>query len=399
LKSQAEAQWYSKLPDKVRHQLFSIEEQDVLADTLQHTTPLNPPAPDPNDRKASRAARHSRKAAPSPYLSSSDESDPNKKKSRRKRHGKGDMATTRKRSDTELPTYNRNSIVHRSNSPHGLPWDSTAPPLPIPKAPLLTTHRRSKSFATLASASRPSYDATAAATDPEAVYYRNPEARHKLRQYLASPQRFDEALTFGFPSETQPDTPHTYNYRTASANTHYDTSSSYMETPELEDYKSYDTSDTGTESPATPADADFSWRASKFNRVSIFGSLDTDSIPSFDLKFAAEKPKPEPIAFIAPPLMNREMTLRMTLTRPDLRANEEEMYGYSRPTSDEDPLALDQLPTPVEDMSGTRGAFALSSEQRDYRSQSRVYEQSQTRRSSKAAGSGISRFFKKLRGH
>jgi hypothetical protein len=268
---------------------------------------------------------------------------------------------------------------------------------------LLTTHRRSKSFATLASATRPSFDATAAATDPEAVYYRNPEARHKLRQYLASPQRFDEALTYGFPAESQPDTPQTYNYRSASANTHYDTSSSYMETPQLEDYRSYDSSDTGTESPATPADADFSWRASKYNRVSIFGSLDTESLPSFDLPFVAEKPKAENVVpFIAPPLMNREMTLRMTLTRPDLRANEEEMYGYSRPTSDEDPLALDKLPTPIEDASGARGVFALPPIERESYSQSRHYEPSyQGRRSSSKpnGSSGISRFFKKLRGH
>src|SRR5271154_3638876 len=36
--------------------------------------------------------------------------------------------------------------------------------------------------------------------DPGAKHYRDPEARLKLRVYLASPQKFDEALEFGFPS-------------------------------------------------------------------------------------------------------------------------------------------------------------------------------------------------------
>lgn len=36
--------------------------------------------------------------------------------------------------------------------------------------------------------------------DPPAQYYRDPEARLKLRVYLASPQKFDEAVEFGFPT-------------------------------------------------------------------------------------------------------------------------------------------------------------------------------------------------------
>lgn len=36
--------------------------------------------------------------------------------------------------------------------------------------------------------------------DPGAAHYQDPEARLKLRLYLASPQKFDEAVEFGFPS-------------------------------------------------------------------------------------------------------------------------------------------------------------------------------------------------------
>jgi hypothetical protein len=53
------------------------------------------------------------------------------------------------------------------------------------------------------------------------------------------------------------------------------------------------------------------------------------------------------------------MTLRMTLTRPDLRANEDELYGWQpsspKPLKD-DPLALEDLVL-TDDMTGTKGAF------------------------------------------
>ncbi|KAL8886897.1 MAG: hypothetical protein Q9192_006413, partial [Flavoplaca navasiana] len=40
---------------------------------------------------------------------------------------------------------------------------------------------------------------------------------------------------------------------------------------------------------------------------------------------------------------NREMTLRMTLTRPEIRESEDLLYG----AGDNDPLALEHLPLPV----------------------------------------------------
>ncbi|KAL2840151.1 hypothetical protein BJY01DRAFT_218721, partial [Aspergillus pseudoustus] len=36
--------------------------------------------------------------------------------------------------------------------------------------------------------------------DPSAQYFHDPEARLKLRVYLATPQKFDEAIEFGFPA-------------------------------------------------------------------------------------------------------------------------------------------------------------------------------------------------------
>lgn len=222
----------------------------------------------------------------------------------------------------------------------------------------------------MVSLTRPSVENTSPAIDPDAVYYRNPEARHKLRQYLASAQKFDEALTYGFPANYQQDRTQPYAPRIPSSTGHND-AKAYLQNemisfvdhsesdPDLEE--SYDTSDNGTDSPATPADADFSWRSSKYNRVSIFGSLNTDSMPSLDLKFQPELLSPRVSTPAFPdPLLNREMTLRMTLTRPDLRANEDELYGWRKSTTHgDDPLALEQLPSPIEDTSGAHGAFAV----------------------------------------
>jgi hypothetical protein len=69
---------------------------------------------------------------------------------------------------------------------------------------------------------------------------------------------------------------------------------------------------------------------------------------------------------LSPDLDGREMTLRMTLTRPDLRVPEEDLHSFNRtqpnPSEQEksDPLALEHLPV-CDDHSGSRGAFAVHS--------------------------------------
>ena len=56
---------------------------------------------------------------------------------------------------------------------------------------------------------------------------------------------------------------------------------------------------------------------------------------------------------------NREMTLRMTLTRPDLRADEEQLYGWKEQKGrKDDPFALEELHL-TDDMTGAQGAFAV----------------------------------------
>jgi hypothetical protein len=50
----------------------------------------------------------------------------------------------------------------------------------------------------------------------------------------------------------------------------------------------------------------------------------------------------------------------MTLTRPDLRADEEQLYGWQPPPkgAKDDPFALEDL-TFSDDMTGAKGAFAV----------------------------------------
>ncbi|KFX93924.1 hypothetical protein O988_06574 [Pseudogymnoascus sp. VKM F-3808] len=82
---------------------------------------------------------------------------------------------------------------------------SQAPPTPS-KAPARTlsksqNHNRQRSRAvSLINTKYTAPDSPRLSIDPHATHYQDPEARLKLRVYLASPQKFDEAIEFGFPS-------------------------------------------------------------------------------------------------------------------------------------------------------------------------------------------------------
>jgi hypothetical protein len=70
---------------------------------------------------------------------------------------------------------------------------------------------------------------------------------------------------------------------------------------------------------------------------------------------------PSPLSPLGTGHLNREMTLRMTLTRPDLRADDDQLYGWQDPSPKpqpprDDPLALEELVF-SDDTTGTKGAF------------------------------------------
>jgi hypothetical protein len=164
--------------------------------------------------------------------------------------------------------------------------------------------------------------------DPSAKYYRDPEARLKLRVYLASPQKFDEAIEFGFPSLQD-----RQNVRCARPQTSpritQDSGRTFFtdDTPSLSDGDDDDKDD--LDDPDTPQDAEF-------RRFSKKSSSERTGITRPQLRI-------EPYALAS--THDREMTLHMTLTRPDLRSAEE-----MKPAKKVNDLPLEHEALPCDDV-------------------------------------------------
>ncbi|KAI1435014.1 hypothetical protein GGR50DRAFT_350751 [Xylaria sp. CBS 124048] len=158
-----------------------------------------------------------------------------------------------------------------------------------------------------------------ASIDTAATHYQDPEARHKLRAYLASPQKFDEALEFGFPTnDTCPaiESGDVLRRSKSFSRDLFMASSEKLKTFLADDNSSIYSDETSTpdlDSPITPHTP--------------------ENLPSNGKVFHPAKqgnnfPPKMPEECGQGPVTSREMTLRMTLTRPDLRSREEETYGW-----------------------------------------------------------------------
>ncbi|KAH8131797.1 hypothetical protein FP744_10006003 [Trichoderma asperellum] len=146
--------------------------------------------------------------------------------------------------------------------------------------------------------------------DQAPSHYQDPEARMKLRVYLASPHKFDEAIEFGFPSYDMQggETSHVRSFsRQGSSDRMHNLTSD-----DVESLISDPASPTDMASPRTPMSMDH---------------LSVEHSPHLPHEGAW------PANYAQAPASSREMTLRMTLTRPDLRADEEQMYGWQKPSS------------------------------------------------------------------
>ncbi|QDS68110.1 hypothetical protein FKW77_010170 [Venturia effusa] len=232
----------------------------------------------------------------------------------------------------------------------------TGSPAPQTPVSLSFSHHRPGHSRTTTLTVRPSIDSVSQSFDPAATYYQDPEARQKLRRYLSSPQKFDEAVEFGFPFDASaPDAEFLFRaHRSTSSNDAQaflkDEVISFID--RYDDKASEDSSEECPDSPATPADSDDRFQRKPYGS-SIFACLDYTDVPSLNFKMKSEIFAHR---FSQEPLANREMTLRMTLTRPELRANDEDLYLLSR--KEDDPLALEQLPM-SDDTTGENGAFAV----------------------------------------
>lgn len=144
--------------------------------------------------------------------------------------------------------------------------------------------------------------------DQAPSHYQDPEARMKLRVYLASPHKFDEAIEFGFPSYEGGETSHirSFSRQGSSDRMHH------LNNDDVESLISDPASPTDMASPRTPMSMDH---------------------PSVEHSPHIPHEGTWPANYAQAPASSREMTLRMTLTRPDLRADEEQMYGWQKPSS------------------------------------------------------------------
>ncbi|KAI1104154.1 hypothetical protein F4804DRAFT_307986 [Jackrogersella minutella] len=152
--------------------------------------------------------------------------------------------------------------------------------------------------------------------DPDAAHYQDPEARLKLRVYLASPQKFDEAIEFGFPSNDPASAGVCGDLPSAKSQSHL------VFSPDSEKFKTFLSDDRSStyseeaslpdpESPRTPNEPDKQVKPLQLSTADDFSSRLPDG-------------------YAQVPAASREMTLRMTLTRPDLRACEDQIYGWQK---------------------------------------------------------------------
>ena len=235
----------------------------------------------------------------------------------------------------------RKSFIRRhSLTPLPLPAPTLAPS--VPPVPPLPSPDQVRHFALSAKQSRPSTEQVLGLLEPPAErrYYQDQDARFKLRSALASTEKFDEALAFGFsPTDERS------NSSSTDPSFPLQQPTLYHSEQEDDDIKSIETL-----SPRTPT----------------YASEDQPAIkqPSFDSGFEL------PFTHMTRPKTsgssNREMTIHMTLTRRDLRSPspEEQLYSAQRfqntgvDVAKGDPLALEPLAV-TEDATGAHGAFAV----------------------------------------
>ncbi|KAI9847207.1 MAG: hypothetical protein M1837_003071 [Sclerophora amabilis] len=417
--TQAHAQWYLSLPEKIRRKHFTPEEQLKLAGTCQ-TVIL-----DAADEALYRLGRHSNRSLHS--IADSPIREDFSPDSLRSRSASGsvdsfDLQVEPPIEENELKEITEDwfrwleeeeeeeddeeeegeeeedeedepaSLLGADNYHANIVPDDTVPPLPPnghvrrpsfrrgpslepqisaqqPCATIETVarlsrdgHERNKTSLNISnSAPKPNTKAAALTGDSEATYYQDPEARLKLRLYLGSAQKFDEALEFGFPSTDGANVEISKHERARAEKRKSggNGAQSFLN----DDYRflfddgdeSDDSSVPEIDEPTTPSEVDFTFRPHRLPSA-------TDSIGAEKLFTPSRKLSVDPYAHGL--TSGREMTLRMTLTRPELREEEskkiEPPYLATRETTD--PLVLGALPPLTEDATGTLGPFGAGAD-------------------------------------
>ncbi|GIZ39260.1 hypothetical protein CKM354_000265000 [Cercospora kikuchii] len=216
---------------------------------------------------------------------------------------------------------------------------SSLTPLPLPPPTLLPPIPPLPHANTLRSAPSSQNEN---ASNNKAQFYKDSDARSKLRAFLASPEKFDEALEFGFPVEL----PDKEQHHTSRGPT--PTMEHFFDEENLDEEDEEDLSnDSSMASPMT------------------VGSFSSSETPHGSVDSGIALKSKSSVRSFTPDLDGREMTLRLTLTRRELRAPEDRLYAVQRTqfsgvdVETVDPLALGTLEF-CDDPSGKQGAFAIN---------------------------------------
>ncbi|KAF3938427.1 hypothetical protein ABW19_dt0201778 [Dactylella cylindrospora] len=346
--AESDALWYLRLPDSIKRKYFSKEERNILQRRCQEIIP------DPAERSIyllpPRFANRSLTTLMSHSSASLlyDSVDMKEKETSRNNAGQFNRPVSRASSVADTTDFSSLALpMQNFETPK-------VAPAPVDNANKRQFMRRSMSLTKNFRQSRQSFTgfvftASTPSTrshshshslshdftrnsnpiignslDYEATYWQDPEARHKLRLYLASPQNFDEAVEFGFPSLTNDNN---------DASTVSKASTKKSEIVETISILTGDTDEgalnTGLRPrPATSGGVESNPR----NALRAVPAIRESPISKLD---AMNSPQ------------NREMTLRMTLTRKDLRATDDEIYGWQSPSPG--PLGPDSFHSATQD--------------------------------------------------
>ncbi|KAF2151206.1 hypothetical protein K461DRAFT_279995 [Myriangium duriaei CBS 260.36] len=365
----AEAVWFLSLPDKVRRQHFTKEEQilirakselvllDTAPDVLNHVEETQPPMQQHMRSKSIAYDSRTRPELPSiatmPALPTLDgfRSSPNSPGL-----DSEDMETPRMQNDTfhgspfkqHRSTFLRSPTVRHSCFVRSNTSGNTSPTMDV-----RPDFHRSKT-----SPSRAQPPPPLPILAQKTLYLKDPHTKEFLRDCLDS-SKFEETLNFGFPSATSNLGFRATMWEAVSPGT--DVRMNWLDSPADEDEEDDEFLELSSADEADLSTPTSVVHPSLLRRGSSKCSSDADQEEDDD--FVARNHSG---ASYFEALMNRDMTLRMTLTRPELRASDEELYGWQdgyeevAPVELEvtrDPLALESLNF-SDDMSGLNGAFA-----------------------------------------
>lgn len=248
-------------------------------------------------------------------------------------------------SKTRRPSFRRRISISklpfgRSSMSANRPESRDTSPSQSPKQtrPPVTTQRRLSRTLSVMNPGKNTYSESSTPTvDTPAAHYRDPEARQKLRVFLASSSKFDEAIQYGFPTKDSQGPPMShlrYHSRIKSAGDPVNMRSFLDFDGDEDDEDASDKDDASSvsdpDSPKTPQMGGLTPPPGHHRPTRVSTDPPSQSGGTRETPAAAAAPW-EPTtsdSYMPNPTSSREMTLRMTLTRPDLRANDELIYGW-----------------------------------------------------------------------